>query len=157
MSKAGLKIGLLVLCLGIGLGIYFLPQQPAKTTEETTLDQKVKKAVALVQFGKQPMAGIQLLQEVISEDPKHPEALYQLGVFSVQSQQWSKGINRFETLKEVGGFESREDAYYYHALCYASVDSLDKAKSILTEGLQVAQDSTLKETLTQFRNTIINL
>ncbi|TXC81808.1 tetratricopeptide repeat protein [Luteibaculum oceani] len=157
MNNSILKIGALIFCVAIGLAIYFLPATPKTNQQVNSLDEKVSKAVALVQFGNQPMAGIKLLQEVVAEDPKHLEANYQLGLFSVQSQQWEKGVNRFNTVKEVGGFDKYEDAYYYHALCYASIDSLERAKSILTEGLEVAQDSTLRETLNQFRNTIINL
>ena len=100
---------------------------------------------------------IQLLREVLNEDPEHPEALYQLGVFSIQSQQWQNGLNRFTLLKQAHGYTEYEDAYYYEALCLASLDSLNAAKSLIDEGLMVVQDSSLIVSLTQFRNTIINL
>ena len=159
MKFQALKIGLLLLCLSVGALIFLLPANPGEKAkkEVRTLDEKVKEAVALVQFGQQPMAGIQLLREVLNEDPEHPEALYQLGVFSIQSQQWQNGLNRFSLLKKAHGYTEYEDAYYYEALCLASLDSLNAAKSLIDEGLMVVQDSSLRVSLTQFRNTIINL
>lgn len=158
MKNQALKIGILLLCVAVGALIFTLPTTPKEAvSKDSDLDKKVKEAVALVQFGQQPMAGIQLLREVIAKDSLHPEALYQLGVFSIQSRQWDKGLERFETLKREKGFSKYPDAYYYHALCYASLDSLPKALTLINEGLTVVEDSSLNASLTQFRNTIINL
>ncbi|MGB0167510.1 MAG: tetratricopeptide repeat protein [Luteibaculum sp.] len=159
MIKKHLHIVLLLVFLALGVGIWSLPKKPSKgvVNTESELQSKVKKAIALVQYGKQPMQGIGLLREVLQEDPQNQEALYHLGVFSVQSNQWSNGVERFDELYKLGKFSDFEDAYYYQALCYASLDSLDRAKIILEEGLEIAKDSSLKETLSQFRNTIINL
>ncbi len=159
MNATVTKIGLLLVFGALGVLIFLLPTKPgvSNTTPEISTENKVKEAIALVQFGGQPMQGIQLLREVLQEDPNQKDAIYHLGVFSVQSQQWGKGLNRFNHLKELGAFKEFEDAYYYHALCYANVDSLEQANIILDEALLTVQDTALQETLQQFKNTITNL
>ncbi|MBD79127.1 MAG: hypothetical protein CL840_09425 [Crocinitomicaceae bacterium] len=99
------KIIAITLVVGLGVLIAFLPHKPGKEQpgkEVLTLDSKVDKAVEIITQGKgSPMQGIKLLKEVIEEDPNNEKALYYLGNFSIQSGQYKKAINRFESLTKV--------------------------------------------------------
>lgn len=158
MNSSATKIGLLLVFGALGVLIFLLPTKPTQGSESSTVssEEKVKQAIALVQYGGQPMQGIQLLREVLQENPNQKDAVYQLGVFSVQSQQWKKGLSRFNHLKELTAYRGYEDAFYFQALCYANLDSLSQANMVLDEALVSVQDTALHETLQQFKNTIIN-
>ena len=68
----------------------------AESNEVEGGDAKIKTAVEIITSGKgSPMKGITLLKEVLEEDENNTEALYYLGVFSIQSGQFDKGIGRF--------------------------------------------------------------
>jgi cytochrome c-type biogenesis protein CcmH/NrfG len=47
------------------------------------------------------MKGIVMLREVLAEDPKNKEALFNLGMLSIQSGQFDKAVERFEELLAV--------------------------------------------------------
>lgn len=61
---------------------------------------KTAEAVALVQ-GEDPMRGIMMLREVLQEDPDNVEAHWHLGLFSIQSGQYDKALERFKKVREL--------------------------------------------------------
>lgn len=102
--------------MAIGAAIYFAPRSPkapeeaelidsvgtSTTPEYASLDEKVEAAVTIIRASSgAPMAGIQMLREVIVEDPNHLAAHYFLGEFSVMSGQYDKAIERFQTVMEI--------------------------------------------------------
>lgn len=60
----------------------------------------VKAKVALTFLPDQPMQTIMLLREVVESDPENELGLYNLGLLSIQSQQFDKAIERFEKLTQ---------------------------------------------------------
>jgi tetratricopeptide (TPR) repeat protein len=66
-----------------------LDQQPAN------LDVKAKMAMTFLTT-TEPMKGIMMLREVVEEAPDNELAQYNLGLLSIQSQQYDKAIDRFE-------------------------------------------------------------
>jgi Tfp pilus assembly protein PilF len=48
-----------------------------------------------------PMQGIQMLMEVLKEDPENELALFNLGMLSIQSGQHDKAIDRLERLVKI--------------------------------------------------------
>jgi cytochrome c-type biogenesis protein CcmH/NrfG len=59
----------------------------------------VKTKLAMTYISSQnPMKGIVMLREVLAVDPKNREALFNLGVLSIQSGQYDKAVERFEEL-----------------------------------------------------------
>jgi tetratricopeptide (TPR) repeat protein len=63
---------------------------------------EVKTKMARTYFGSEDpqntMTGVKILKEVISEDPDNEEALYTLGQLSIQSKQFDKAVERFQSL-----------------------------------------------------------
>ncbi len=58
----------------------------------------IKAKVALTFLPEQPMQAVILLKEVVESDPENRLGLYNLGLLSIQSQQFDKAIERFEKL-----------------------------------------------------------
>jgi cytochrome c-type biogenesis protein CcmH/NrfG len=48
-----------------------------------------------------PMQGIRMLREVLAEDPKNEQALFNMGMLSIQSGQYDRAIERLEQLIQV--------------------------------------------------------
>ncbi|MBL7942962.1 MAG: hypothetical protein JNM00_09360 [Flavobacteriales bacterium] len=57
-------------------------------------------AIQLVQ-GTDPMRGITMLRNLVEKDSTNLQAQYQLGLFSIQSGQMDKAVNRFETILRI--------------------------------------------------------
>jgi cytochrome c-type biogenesis protein CcmH/NrfG len=47
-----------------------------------------------------PMQGITMLRAVLEEDPVNEEALFNMGILSMQSGQYKRAVERFEKLVE---------------------------------------------------------
>ncbi|MEM9022953.1 MAG: tetratricopeptide repeat protein [Bacteroidota bacterium] len=67
---------------------------------DLTPDQQIDSAIALV-TGANPMAGIRLLREVLTEDSNNLRAHFELGKFSIQSGQYAKARERFKRVLEI--------------------------------------------------------
>ena len=86
---------------------------------------KTAEAVALVN-GQDPMRGIMMLREILEEDPDNVEAHWHLGLFSVQSGQYDKALERFKKVIELDP-KNFPDAWFYLGRTYATLDSNDQA------------------------------
>lgn len=76
----------------------------------------------------EPMKGIMLLREVVSADPKHEMAQYNLGMLSVKSGQLDKAIERFNTVLEIN--PSRNEVNFFLGQVY--IQKGDTALAIRT-------------------------
>ena len=89
--------------------VMLLPHAPSTTEAEITetstlsaLDQKVQEALAIIESQDgNPMQAIFLLREVVEEDPRHRDAQYTLGQFSMMSGQFDKAVERFEIVLQI--------------------------------------------------------
>lgn len=68
--------------------------------DPNNLDVKTKLAMTWVSSSN-PMQGITMLREVLAQNPKHEEALYDMGMLSYQSGQYGKAIERLENLVKI--------------------------------------------------------
>ena len=103
-------------------------------TENTELDAKVDKAVAIIQSGEgAPMQAIGMLLEVLKENPDHEKALMWLGNFSMMSAQWEKAVDRFHHLTQI-----RPEVEMYW---------LNKSQSLLQMGDTIAALTSAQEYL----------
>ncbi|PTB97945.1 peptidase [Marivirga lumbricoides] len=91
------------------------------------LDLKTKIAMTYVSSDN-PMSGIMMLREVLEADPKNEEALFNLGVLSIQSGQYKNAIERFNTLLK--SHPDNDQAMFYLALSYFNDGQKAKAKSL---------------------------
>jgi tetratricopeptide (TPR) repeat protein len=85
----------------------------------------IKEAVELVKSGSDPMAGILKLREIAEEEPNNAEAQFYLGVFSVQSGQLEKAVNRLKKVLEID--PNYKQAYMYLGHSYSGLGNKELA------------------------------
>jgi tetratricopeptide (TPR) repeat protein len=87
-------------------------------------DAKAK--TALTYLPNQPMQAVLLLREVVEQDPDNELGLYNLGLLSLQSQQFDKAVNRFEALTK--SHPENLEGQFYLAVSYFEYGDQAKAK-----------------------------
>ncbi len=102
---------------------------------------RTAEAVALVN-GQDPMRGIMMLREILQDDPANVEAHWQLGLFSVQSGQYDKALDRFRKVLELDP-DNYPDAWFYMGRTYATLDSIDQAVASLNKYRTLTQDTAI--------------
>jgi len=75
------------------------------------------------------MQGVTMLREVLQEDPDNQEALYFMGMLSVQSGQYDKALERFKMLLELDS--ANHQARYLLGLSYINTGQIEEAKKQL--------------------------
>jgi tetratricopeptide (TPR) repeat protein len=115
----------------------------------SSLDAKTGLGSAYVSGTKNPMAGIALLQEVVKADPTHVGANKSLGLFSMQSRQFDRAIDRFKT---VVSLQPDAESYFYLATSYENIGLKREAIAAFEKSSDLAADPTL----TQFINRKID-
>jgi len=120
--------------------------------EPNQLQAKIHLALTYV-GGSTPMQGITLLREVVAKDPDNQEALYQLGILSLQSGQYAKAAARFNQIlaKHPDDTKTR----FYLALAYKELGDAAKARQEL-EFVQAhetdpAVQATVRDYLTELK------
>ena len=85
-----------------------------------------------------PMQAVMLLREVIAQDPKNEQALFNLGLLSVRSGQYDKAVERFsEVLKNN---PDNLQAKLYLGMSHFELGDNPKAKQLLQEARSGTQD-----------------
>jgi Tfp pilus assembly protein PilF len=134
------------------------PRTPSgKKTEVAPMSPikaRTAEAVALVQ-GQEPMRGIMMLRDILKEDPDNVEAHWQLGLFSVQSGQYDKAIERFKKVLELDA-AGYPDAWFYLGRTYATVDSTELAIANLTKYRTLTQDTAVIHGVDRFLEDLKN-
>ena len=119
------------------------PRVPAGKMEMAAKADPIKirtaEAVALVN-GQDPMRGIMALRGILEDDPNNVEAHWHLGLFSIQSGQYDKALDRFKKVVELAG-DNVPDAWFYLGRTYATLDSLPQAIESLKKYRTLAQDT----------------
>lgn len=162
MLKSKLPLVLIVLAIALSGFLYFLPRTPKldeRLKNKSPLDLKVEQAIEMVQQTGAPMQGIAMLKEVLEEDPNHKEALWQLGMFSVQSGQYDKAIERFEALLKVIGNDKDKaniGPLFELSKAYMATGDYPKAITTLDKLEAIVEDTTLKQDIKQRKEELIN-
>lgn len=85
-----------------------------------------------------PMSGINMLREVIAQDPENRQGLLSLGLLAIQSGQFERAKERFETLMSL-------DSTDYESKLYLAVTMIETNKPVqarlLLEEILAIQDS----------------
>jgi tetratricopeptide (TPR) repeat protein len=76
------------------------------------LATEIENAVAMIKEGGQPMQGILKLKEIADQNPDNEDAQLYLGLFSIQSGQYDKAVNRFDNVIKL----NPENGYAYQLL-----------------------------------------
>lgn len=111
------------------------------------LDAETAIGVAYVEgagaLGQMPMKGIGILKEVLNKDPKNINALTNLGYFAIQSGQYEKAIERFNTILEID--PNNAEAYIYLTDIYLSQDDIEKGIETLETYKSLIDDPIAKQ------------
>jgi tetratricopeptide (TPR) repeat protein len=153
----GSQIGAVVTVILIGFAIYFAPHQGNSTevvSVDRSVDVKINEAVAIVNEGTAPMKGILMLREVLEENPDNIRAHFQLGLLSVQSQQFDKALDRFNKVIELD--DNNMEAYYFRAHTFASLGDFEKAKTDFEKVIDNTSDKELKSEANKFLTELNN-
>lgn len=116
-------------------------KQAATPPSMSPAQAKLAEAVALVQ-GQEPMRGIMMLREIVQEEPDNVEAHWHLGLFSVQSGQFDKALERFKKVRDLNA-EAFPDVWFYLGRTYATLDSTDQAIVCFRKYRTLTQDTAI--------------
>ncbi|MGN5955742.1 tetratricopeptide repeat protein [Sphingobacterium lactis] len=116
--------------------------QKAVDLDGANLDAKTGLGAAMVTGTNNPMAGIALLQEVVKADPKNLEANKTLGLFSLQSRQFDRAIDRFKTVVEQ---KPDAESYFYLATGYQNIGMKNEAIAAFEKSKSLAADPSLSQ------------
>lgn len=89
-------------------------------------DPKVAAIIAELNSGAPPMQTILKLRELAEKEPANVEAQYHLGLFSWQTGQYDKAMERFRTVIELDP-TGHPDAFGYLGRAYSTLDSVPQA------------------------------
>ncbi|NND30995.1 MAG: tetratricopeptide repeat protein, partial [Saprospiraceae bacterium] len=121
---------------------YLTAEMPENLTLKTWL------AMTIVAT-QSPMVGVQMLQEVVESDPDFREAVVNLGLLSVQSGQYNRGIERFEGLLQKDSLDY--EVMLYLGICYLETDQQAEARILFEEIAQAPiADPALRATAQQY-------
>ena len=116
--------------------------QKAVDLDANNLAAKTGLGASLVTGSNNPMAGIALLREVVQVEPKNLDANKTLGLFSMQSGQFDKAIDRFKTVIEI---KADAESYFYLATAYEKIGQKSEAIAAYTKSKEMAADPTLSQ------------
>jgi tetratricopeptide (TPR) repeat protein len=159
------QVILIVSALSTVVLLYILPtpnadyrtielKQESSTNENLTSEQKIEKALKIIQGGGAPMQGILLLKEVEANEPTNEQALFYLGDFSLKTGQFEKAIPRFARLTEL----NPEAAQYWYLLgqAYEMNKNSDKAVNAYQTFINFNTDSIIIKDVTDRIKTLKN-
>jgi len=116
--------------------------EEAIALDANNLDAKTGLGAAMVTGSGNPMAGIALLREVVQKDPKNIQANKTLGLFSLQSRQFDKAVERFSTVVEL---QPDAESYFYLATGYENIGLKNEAIAAFQKSKELASDPTLSQ------------
>ncbi len=104
----------------------------------TDLDAKTKMAMTFLTTSE-PMKGILMLREVVEEAPDNELAQYNLGLLSIQSQQYDKAVDRFK--KVVSLNPAHLQAQFFLGVSYFESGAKKKARKQFERVKTLSDDS----------------
>lgn len=105
-------------------------------------DPKVSAILNELAAGGPPMQVIVKLRDLADAEPDNVEAQYHLGLFSWQTNQYDKAMERFRKVIALDP-KGHPDAYAYLGQAYATLDSMDKALAALETYKTLVTDTAL--------------
>ena len=142
----------LVLVLSGLMLIYLLFQLPTSVMEIEKVEEKVNQTTSISTAmdlirGENPMEGIFMLREILEKDPKNKEALYNLGVLSIQTAQYQNAVNRFNQIIAIDSSDKR--AYLQLGISHYYLENFNLSDSIF-KNIKESNDSLLINELNIF-------
>lgn len=127
--------------------------QQADKLQPNTPEVKTGLGIAYVSGTPNPMQGIQLLLEVVKNDPKNVKANLNLGLFSMKSGQYEKAVDRFKTV--IAQAPSAE-AWFYLASSYENMGMKSDAIGAYLKTKEIAADPNMSQFVDRKVNELSN-
>lgn len=118
------------------------PKAEGPAAAMTSSNPKVSAILGELAAGGPPMQVILKLKDLADQEPDNVEAQYHLGLFSWQTGQYDKAMDRFRKTIALDA-KNYPDAYAYLGQAYASLDSTDKALAALETYKTLVTDTAL--------------
>lgn len=100
---------------------------------------KNKLAMTLV-VTENPMAGIQMLRDILANDPSNTETIRNLGILSIQSGQFDKAESRFRDLLKIDSTD--EEAMFYMGM--SQIEQGNQAGFAIMQRLSSSENPAIK-------------
>lgn len=101
-----------------------------------------------------PMQGILMLREVLDTDPTNELALFNLGILSMRSNQYSKAIDRFKQI--LTNNPANTKAKFYLGISLVELGKDEDAKKILAEVKKEEKDPMIQEAVLELEARMNN-
>lgn len=111
-------------------------------SDPNNLDAKSK--IALTYVSSSPMQGITMLREVLTEDPKNEFALFNMGMLSIQSSQYTRAVDYLQRLIEVN--PNHLQGQLLLGVAYMNSGDKTKAKAQFEKVKQLDKDPAVQAT-----------
>lgn len=131
-----------------------LPPEKRKLADAGPLEVKINEAVHLVQEGENPMQGILLLQEVLREDSTNARAHWHMAMFSIQSGQIDKAVERFEKVLKYGDKQEYKEAYFWLGQIELGRGHKEQGMEYFDQYLALETDTIIKKGVMRIINDI---
>lgn len=118
-------------------------------------DPKVSAILGELAAGGPPMQVIIKLKDLADHEPENVEAQYHLGLFSWQTNQYDKAMDRFQKVIALDA-KGHPDAYAYLGQAYGTLDSAEKAIAYLETYKTLVTDTALINGADRYINEIKN-
>lgn len=118
---------------------------------EEALDMKANVAMTYIATSN-PMQGISMLTEILKEDPEHEAAIFNLGILSIQSNQYDKAVERFEKL--VSLYPENLQGQFYLGLSYKESGKDQKARKQFEKVKTLDSDPEVQATVDSYLEEI---
>ena len=124
---------------------YVVGENNLNTTEPI---ENVENALKLIESNN-PMEGVFMLRKILEKEPKNKEAIFNLGVLSIQSRQFNKAIERFNQLLIIDSLDKR--AYLHLGISNFELGNEEEANFFFDKILK-SKNNLLIEQLNLFIN-----
>lgn len=116
------------------------------------MDVKFKLATCYVDGTDKIMLGVNLLKDVVKNEPDNFGAHHYLGLLSMKSGQFEKAITRFEKVVEI--VPENIDAWLFLGEAYSNLGNTAKAIEVLTKCKTLIDNQEMKDRIDQYIETL---
>ena len=117
----------------------------SQTKQTITVSDQINEAFANIRNGNSPeaqMRGILKMRSLAEEYPENLDLQWNMGLFSMQSGQFQKALDRFNNVLKIDS--TRHDATMQLALCYTSLQDTINAQKVL-QSLLIKSEGDLRK------------
>jgi tetratricopeptide (TPR) repeat protein len=101
-----------------------------------------------------PMSGILMLREVLDTDPTNELALFNLGILSMRSNQYSKAADRFRQI--LTNNPENTKAKFYLGLTLVELGKKEEARKVLAEVKKEEKDPVIQQAIVELQERLDN-